>query len=71
MIEMKDCPNHPKTELNSTPLYRAVWPKSKIVDDKIVFGEISSGWREDQADTTALAIRMNGYLVRGYFGGFA
>ena len=69
MLEMTDDPRHPKTELNTVPLYCAIWPKGKVVDGKYVSGEIGSGWRQDQADTAALAIRMNGRLVRGYFAG--
>ncbi len=69
MTEMKDDPKHPKTELNNMPLYQARWPKGKVIDGKYVPGEIGCGWRSDMVDTIALAIRMNGHVVRGYFAG--
>lgn len=70
MLEMKDDPRHPQTELNTIPMYCAVWPKTVYgKDGKPAPKMIGSGWREDQADTAALAIRQNGHLLRGYFAG--
>ena len=69
MVEMKDDPRYPMTTSNAQPRYCAVWKVGKMVNGKIVRKEIGSGWREDQADTVALAIRMNGYVLRGYFAG--
>lgn len=69
MLEMKDDPRHPKTDLNNVPMYCAVWPKSVIKDDVVTQKLIGSGWRTDQADTAGLAIRKNGYLLRGFFAG--
>lgn len=69
MLEMKDDPRHPLTDLNTIPMYCAVWPKSVIKDGIYTQKMIGSGWRADQADTAALAIRQNGHLLRGYFAG--
>lgn len=63
MIEIKDDPRFPKGGRNTLPLYAAVWTR----DEK----EIGSGWRNDKADVIALAERMGGYVVRGYFVGAA
>jgi hypothetical protein len=67
MVEMKDHPRHVKDEQNTIPLYSAMWPKTVYVGGKPVQKMIGSDWRRDMADTIALAIKMNGYVVRGYF----
>lgn len=76
MIEMRDDPRHPKDDKNTKPLYCACWERYVWKDGEIVMKDgkaqtktIGSGWRSDQADTAALAMRMNGYIVRGYFAG--
>lgn len=71
MTEMQDDPKHPQTELNKVPLYLARWPKTVFDGPEAKPRQtfISSGWRADLADTCALAIRMNGHIVRGYFAG--
>lgn len=71
MTEMHDHPKHPRDEHNTVPLYCAMWSKTVYKDGKPTQKQIGSGWRADQADTVALAIKMNGYVLRGYFGGFA
>ena len=71
MVEMRDSPKHPKDDLNTMPLYCAMWEVGKLTNGVIVRKEIGSGWRRDQADTVALAIRMNGYVLRGWFAGHA
>jgi hypothetical protein len=69
MLEMKDDPRHPRTDLNTIAMYCAVWPRTVYKDGIPTPKMIGSGWRSDQADTAALAIRQNGHLLRGYFGG--
>lgn len=79
MIEMKDDPRHPQNAANPVPLYCAQWEryvtkpngevKLKPSDSKPMTKIIGSGWRRDQADTAALAIRQGGWLLRGYFAG--
>lgn len=71
MVEMRDDPKYAKDDRNTIPRYCAMWPKTVYKDGKPTQKFIGSGWREDQADTVALAIRMNGYVLRGYFAGAA
>lgn len=72
MVELRDDSRYPRSGNNTTPLYCAVWTKGILdKDGQIIRKEIGSGWRSDQADTIALAIRMNGYVLRGYFAGHA
>lgn len=69
MVKIKDHPRYQREGDNQTPLYAAIWQVGKLDNrtGKIVYKEIGSGWRNDMADTVALAIRMNGYVMRGYF----
>lgn len=71
MVEMKDDPKYPCDADNQVPLYSAVWERAIEKNGKIVRKTLCSSWRKDQASAVVLAIKNNGHIVRGYFGGFA
>ena len=73
-MEIKDSPNHPKSDTATEPMFMAVWrgpdePGTGPMTGKMVKRMVNSGWRptSEQEDLTALAQRMNGQLFRGYF----
>lgn len=66
-VELKNHPAHPQTKENTVEKYCAVWPKTVYQNEKPVQKQVGSGWRDDYEDAVTLAIRMNGYVMRGYF----
>lgn len=66
-ILVKDHPTHARDVKNTVVKYCAIWPKTVMKDGKETQKNVGSGWRDDYEDTAALALRMGGYVMRGYF----